>query len=1244
MPVLRKRAQGDNKIVNGLFIHSNPPRVLQLNSAYVRQLIRHGDVDKLEQAVLEGQGKKLIGEYSADYKTRTFLKSIPALMSKISLLHDAVNSDRLDELKSLLDEEPEKKRKMVMAKDESGVGLLHKAVYYDLKDIYKWMVDKYPQTVHMRDSEGRTPYHYTPMCKDPNSVQKLLIAVGADPSIGDNSQRTAKYYMDHKQELELPSSQKSTTISRKNTAHKDSLNFKKSNIRIWIHQRNMANLQQVVWEGHGGMLLVEHSNNTKIKKFLETVPHIMGLIKEIHCDVQNDDLEKLKERVTPPIPPIVLSGKDINGLSPLHKAAGLDKQDIAEFIIQEYPESVNSVDNEGRTPLHYAALLKDDGNMMNFLIEHGADESALDNKQKTAAYYKTRHSEIDSKLLNVVPDCPRSAKESLAANFDWNMLTSSPSMNWIQNGVKKAEGILHKSNDEESENATNGHDGTENGSADEPVENGNHEPEEINEEQKEETPEASTDPEEPDPPKEEQEPEKSEEEPEPEESKMEPEAEDVKEEPTPSSPGPVEPEHEPEPEQEQELEPEDSKEEDPAPDNNNSEETEDKNEPEVEGAEDKEEEVIDSNNNGTEAEEEKEPEQEDGKEKEKSQSRPASNTTRPNSSKEATTRPNSVKSRPSSSHIEDKSRPSSKTSEKLPPVEDGEGIIEGVVHGEDEIDPMDNEVETGNMEQLAAMVLNGEGDRLVGMTSDNPELQTFLENVPTYMSKIHRIHEAARSGSLRDLQAALDRRKFAIAKDSISPKGASPLHVAVAFGNTSIVRYLAGRFPETLQMVDDEGRTPLHYAAVLNDNGHYYNLLVHLGADMRIDDNQGFTPEYYRKNQQDFNHRSLLRDFGAEEDEAEEILADKDKLTAENGQVDMPFFATEEGRYLASSLGDPLIKGLTEVANKRPDDPIAYLAQYLYNFANNRNSIKSRGKTQEEPQHIITGSPTDGDNNNAIPATIDVVTVDPNNDQEDESAFSPTSRDEHGQSMLHFAAARSHGRNALFQLLKETEINVAYRDELYRTARDISIQANLPDNTEEIDRYVLHIATKGDTDKLVELLLDGYDHITDIVDNEDVPIVEAVSNANQPDTVSFLQSILAFEEKRERVHHAIRQGSINDVTVLLADENDTGSGKLLAIGKNSYGRCTLHIAVLCQQEEIVDYLANTFPDTLKLGDNLERTALHYAMGVEKMESISRVLIKAGATRVVKDLKGRQPTYYFLNKSDILRLQEEEETF
>lgn len=70
-------------------------------------------------------------------------------------------------------------------------------------------------------------------------------------------------------------------------------------------------------------------------------------------------------------------------------------------------------------------------------------------------------------------------------------------------------------------------------------------------------------------------------------------------------------------------------------------------------------------------------------------------------------------------------------------------------------------------------------------------------------------------------------------------------------------------------------------------------------------------------------------------------------------------------------------------------------------------------------------------------------------------------QDEHGQSMLHFASARSHGRNALFQLLLEADINIGYRDELYRTPRDISVQANIVENTMEIDRYVMYIASKG---------------------------------------------------------------------------------------------------------------------------------------------------------------------------------------
>lgn len=37
------------------------------------------------------------------------------------------------------------------------------------------------------------------------------------------------------------------------------------------------------------------------------------------------------------------------------------------------------------------------------------------------------------------------------------------------------------------------------------------------------------------------------------------------------------------------------------------------------------------------------------------------------------------------------------------------------------------------MESLAAMVLNGDGQYLIGSKSKQPEIQAFIDNVPAYM-------------------------------------------------------------------------------------------------------------------------------------------------------------------------------------------------------------------------------------------------------------------------------------------------------------------------------------------------------------------------------------------------------------------------------------------------------------------------------------------------------------------------------
>lgn len=63
------------------------------------------------------------------------------------------------------------------------------------------------------------------------------------------------------------------------------------------------------------------------------------------------------------------------------------------------------------------------------------------------------------------------------------------------------------------------------------------------------------------------------------------------------------------------------------------------------------------------------------------------------------------------------------------------------------------------------------------------------------------MHLAAREGNIRELQAALDRRKFAIARDPISPNGATPLHVATIFGKTNIIKYLGGRLVNNIRSI-----------------------------------------------------------------------------------------------------------------------------------------------------------------------------------------------------------------------------------------------------------------------------------------------------------------------------------------------------------------------------------------------------------------------------------------------------------
>lgn len=273
---------------------------------------------------------------------------------------------------------------------------------------------------------------------------------------------------------------------------------------------------------------------------------------------------------------------------------------------------------------------------------------------------------------------------------------------------------------------------------------------------------------------------------------------------------------------------------------------------------------------------------------------------------------------------------------------------------------------------------------------------------------------------------------------------------------------------------------------------------------------------------------------------------------------------------------DPLIRGLNEVAQNRPDDPIEYLGKFLQDFSKQQKTVifepnngirminwlcvfSIEHQTPRVDTPPIPSMTNDLERATSSQPDMPIITnpqrrpsdpiadcrVSLNNKTKEEEGRELWSniiffQDEHGQSVLHFASARFHGENAIIQLIEKSEVNIAYRDELYRTARDVSMQATQPDNTKEIDKFVENSVARGNTNSsimhvfilmlvfrfwfrigdieiLQNLLIDGYDHILDACDQ----IISVANSHGHINIARFLESVTEFEVNRINQFHSI---------------------------------------------------------------------------------------------------------------------------
>ncbi|KAK3859127.1 hypothetical protein Pcinc_034727 [Petrolisthes cinctipes] len=342
---------------------------------------------------------------------------------------------------------------------------------------------------------------------------------------------------------------------------------------------------------------------------------------------------------------------------------------------------------------------------------------------------------------------------------------------------------------------------------------------------------------------------------------------------------------------------------------------------------------------------------------------------------------------------------------------------------------------------------------------------------------------------------------------------------------------------------------------------------------------------------------------------------------------EFPGMWTDDGKYLTQALGDALIKGLSEVNEIRPNDPVSYLASCLYSY----RYLDPSPSTAKDGKRVAELDLSSGGSDRSSQSTIAMQTaVDSTGGAE--PVPSPQTRDRDGRSILHFAACHPHPDPALQLLIAASGCSLADRDHQFRTPRDLALEYGLTDNVAAIDQHVLGLAERGDVVQLSQLLIDGYD-LLEVEDSDGASILQVAERSDNPKAIQFLTDASNFEDKRDWLHKAVKVGSLPHVQYIADTEE-------LARAKDDHGRTSLHLATLCEDKDIMEFLATQYPSLLSIGDNVGRTPLHYAMAVEGVDQVAKVLVQAGAKRAVKDLRGMTVSSCFIHPSAVRRLQQQ----
>lgn len=233
-----------------------------------------------------------------------------------------------------------------------------------------------------------------------------------------------------------------------------------------------------------------------------------------------------------------------------------------------------------------------------------------------------------------------------------------------------------------------------------------------------------------------------------------------------------------------------------------------------------------------------------------------------------------------------------------------------------------------------------------------------------------------------------------------------------------------------------------------------------------------------------------------------------------------------------------------------------------------------------------------------------------------------SARDYDGNTILHTAVIYDASEN-IFKNLMSLGADIAARDSKGRTPRDVAVKLNKSVYVVAIDEFIVKLVKDKKFNEVEKLILHNYDHLSDITDSSKRTIVDIAKRSSSRQIYEVINLTTAIHAYIKRIFTAVDDGLIDDAKKLL-------SCKKYSNVRDKCGRTLLHRCIMKERTEMLMYLLEVCSLHINIGDNLDRTPLHYAYLFMPQKDVIEKLVKAGAMKDRHDPKGRKAADYALD--------------